>query len=636
MKFAHDSIKSKTKAQNENFCFDIETTQGHFFAVLDFAPHDYANLNATLASKLETVAGSFASLSKFSPDLFLGFLAREINNFLHHLGEQSSGPEIFCSAALCVVGGSRLHYLICGDVRIEITGGRFLSLTGGAAEEPSIAGDLKTPAARLARKARLDRLGDDKLDAPLTDQVDSFDLLDDDVALIMTRGLEAGFGARQLLKDLVDPAAREPQVICETLMRASASSSDDRTVVVITGPYEQDANPLTGDLTKAIALLEARVNILAESEAIRAASPPVVEPAGISKRDLETEVKIEALKTMLTAKAAKDDLSRFDEKLQTLSAALEDRAAKNDLARIDDKLQTLSAGLKVTATKDDLARFDDELQTLSAGLKVTATKDELARFDAKLQTLITVIQGKAGKEDLLELTEKFTPLIASMEGKAANAPPPAVETREASGNRRFSVGSVLILVLLVAAGSAFLGAWLQSRMFQRALVSNQIAPLPPAPTPEPTAVPNQSNLAPNQPSGSAAEVSVKTGDSLRNIADRYNVSLETIKEMNPSIKNWNLIKIGEKINVPAQPQPLAPASPVPTPISTPAEAASVPPLTTSPEGTIEVTVGPGDSLNRFAQRFKSTPQRLKELNPQVSNWAGIRTGQKLLMPSPPG
>lgn len=615
MKFAHDSLKLKSKVQNENFCFDIQTTQGHFFAVLDFAPHDYANLNAMLASKLETVAGSFASLSKFSADLFLGFLAREINNFLHHLGEQSSGPEIFCSAALCLVEGSRLHYLLCGDVRIDITGGRLLSLSGEAADEIDVSGDFQTPEGALVKQQKLERLGDGKLEAPLTDQVESFDLLDEDVVLIMTKGLEAGFDRRQLPRDLVDPGSPEPKSICEALIKASASSRDDRTVVVIAGPYERDANPLVSDLSKAIASLEARVNTLAENEASRSASARVAEPVPvISYAEQNSSAVIEELKLELAAKVSKNDLLALGEKLTTLMAALPGKAGNEDIVRLDEKLSALIAAVPSKTTNDDLARLEEKLTALMAAL-----------------------QGKADAADVLGLKHDVLKL-----SKIASAPPLAVEAvakESKNGLRRFSLGSMLLLVLLVAVGSAFLGAWLQSRLFKRVPEGTNVraasSPAPPiAPTPEPTAVVDQSN--PSQPIESVAEVTVKPGDSLRKFAEHYNVPLETIKEMNPSISKWNLIKIGQKIKVPgerqSQPQAQPQASAVPSSLT----AAPVQTDTASTSGTIEVTVGPGDSLNRFAQRYNSTPQRLKELNPQVSNWASIRTGQKLLMPTPPG
>ena len=131
MNFWSDSVKLKSQTQNENFYFDIETPRGHFFAVLDFAPHDYANLDATLKRKLETIVGSFDSVPKFSADLFLGFLAREINNFLHDLGKQSDGPQLFCSGALCLVSGNRLAYFLCGETKLNMLGdSRLVPLSG--------------------------------------------------------------------------------------------------------------------------------------------------------------------------------------------------------------------------------------------------------------------------------------------------------------------------------------------------------------------------------------------------------------------------------------------------------------------------------------------------------------------------
>ncbi|HKP46225.1 MAG TPA: hypothetical protein VJT50_06455, partial [Pyrinomonadaceae bacterium] len=92
MKFSLASTEPKSRPHGKDFTFELETPRGHFFALLDFAAHDYANLNATLKSKLETIVGSFVSLSRFSAELFLGFMAKEINNFLYKLGEQSGGP----------------------------------------------------------------------------------------------------------------------------------------------------------------------------------------------------------------------------------------------------------------------------------------------------------------------------------------------------------------------------------------------------------------------------------------------------------------------------------------------------------------------------------------------------------------
>ncbi len=559
MNFAHNSLKLRSKAQNEDFCFDIETAQGHFFAVLDFAPHDYANLNATLQGKLETVVGSFASLSKFSADLFLGFLAKEVNNFLHHLGEQSSGPELLCSAALCLVGGNRLSYLLCGDVRIDITGGRLLSLSGESPEEFEAASEPEAPADGGATQQALDQLGIARLETPLTDRVQAFTLLDDDVVLIMTHGLEAGFDRRQLPRELVGLGSPEPKSICEALMKASASSGDDRSVVVITGPYEHDVDPVLSDLSKSLAILEARVNKLAENDAARSAAAQVAE-RGLGDHTASSQElarRLEALKVELVDKFATLDLGPFDARLKSLGDAL--------------------------ATKADSAD----------------------------------VQGL--KHDVVKLN------------KTVSAQPPRVETDEqresAPSSRQLALGWVLVLVLITAIAAAFLGAWLQSRVFTKSPEVSKAQATFPAPLSTEQASSTSQPISTPSPEA-VSEIIVKPGDSLKKFAERYNVAQEKIKELNPAITRWALIKSGQRIKVPSSPAVVSVASPAEQ--GTPSQPSA------NESGTIEVTVGPGDSLNRFAQRYNSTPDRIKELNPQITNWAQIHTGQKVLVPGTPG
>ena len=105
----------------------------------------------------------------------------------------------------------------------------------------------------------------------------------------------------------------------------------------------------------------------------------------------------------------------------------------------------------------------------------------------------------------------------------------------------------------------------------------------------------------------------------RSSPQQYNVTEKAIMDLNPTVQRWATIQPGQKILVPAA--PVANASPAPT--------------TDAAPGTVEVVVGPGDSINRFAQRYGTTPARIRELNPHITNWASIKTGQKLLMPTPP-
>ena len=160
-----------------------------------------------------------------------------------------------------------------------------------------------------------------------------------------------------------------------------------------------------------------------------------------------------------------------------------------------------------------------------------------------------------------------------------------------------------------------MGAWLQSRLMRRPAAA---APGPlAAQAPVPTTQPSPSPVASGTPG--VTEIVVQTGDSLKKLAQQHNVPEQAIKDVNPTVQRWEIIQVGQKIFVPAA--PLAAASPTATTVAVP--------------GTVEVIVGPGDSINRFAQRYGTTPARIRELNPHITNWASIRTGQRVLMPTPP-
>jgi LysM repeat protein len=141
-----------------------------------------------------------------------------------------------------------------------------------------------------------------------------------------------------------------------------------------------------------------------------------------------------------------------------------------------------------------------------------------------------------------------------------------------------------------------------------------------APSPKQTgqAIPANDNETPE----TVSEITIKPGDSLKRLAQIYNVPEKKLMELNPTITKWPGIHIGQKIFIPAaatttrarlsQPEQL-PANPVSA-------------------NTTQVTVGPGDSLNELARRFNTTAGRLKELNPGF-NWPRIQTGQKVIVPA---
>ena len=588
MNFAHDSLKLKSKAQNEDFCFDIETAQGHFFAVLDFAPHDYANLNATLKGKLETVVGSFASVSKFSPDLFLGFVAKEINNFLHHLGEQSSGPEILCSAGLCIVGGNRLSYLLCGNVRIDITGGRLLSLSGAIPEVGDTPTDSETQGKARTNTEELAQLGIEKLESPLTERVEAFTLLDDDVVLVMTHGLEAGFDRRQLPRELVGGGSPDPKSICEALMKASASSSDDRTVVVIAGPYEQDLNPALSDLGKTIALLEAKVNALAGNDSTRAASARASErDLGADQRERNVAEQLEALKVELAAKATSTDLVGFQGQLKTMTDLLGGKADSADVLALRQDVLKLS---KVTGTNNP------QVGTNEAPESIERLRKAWMGWPLLLVLISAVAAGFLGSWIQSRMVRK-TPEAWTVRTSGNQI---VIKRLDGNGAEASRTVNLNVAEPLKSQGEQTFSSF--------ADVSQYIEKLS---TPVPASLPAQaSQTAPNESSEAFTEITVKPGDSLRKFAERYQVSQERIKELNPTVTRWATIRSGQRIKVPSPSS--APETPTPSP--SPDQVAAQP-APVGPSGTIEVTVGPGDSLNRFAQRYNCNPRKTPRAEP---------------------
>jgi LysM repeat protein len=220
MNFAFASVKPKSKALNEDFYFDFETPRGHCFVLLDFVSHDYANLNASLKGKLETIVSSFVSLPSFSAELFLGFIAKEVNNFIHNLAEQAGGPELRFSAALCYLSDDQLSYLLRGTAQISVANAEDLhSLTGGEPDGLS------------------STLGGREIEAP-TGEVQTFVLADKDVVLIMTQSVAETIRRNKVI-DWVGLGQSDSQSICDSLLAEGNSGAEDQTLIVLSGPYQR-------------------------------------------------------------------------------------------------------------------------------------------------------------------------------------------------------------------------------------------------------------------------------------------------------------------------------------------------------------------------------------------------------------
>ena len=551
MNFSSDSVKLKSKPQNEDFYFDIETPRGHFFAVLDFAPHDYANLNATLKGKLETIVGSFVSLSRFSADLFLGFLAKEINNFLHNLGEQSGGPELLCSAALCLVSGNRLSYFLSSDVSMNIvSSGRLLPLNGQKADASVLAG--RRSAAEQAGN-QLVQLGAHDQEAPLTDRVQAFTLQDDDVVLIMTRGLVEAFEGQQLTNEILSLRSPDPKVISDTLMKAGESSRDDRTLVVITGPYERYVDPVLADLSKAVASLEARVSSLTEGDQQKDAGGAdrlARDPAGDRQLEQRFGRQLEVVKDDLRGKAAKIDLLELDEKLKNVNVVL---ASKADTAQVLTlqrdvlKLGLVANGVRLPgenageATSTPTPPESTISQEVLTGT-VAGQQDRVRRpYGLKAALLIFVIAIAAGffGSWLQSRLMRRSPEVWSVKTAGNQI---SINRLDAGGSQ----GGVSLNVTqpLKANGEQIFSSFGDVKQYVDTLTSAQAASDQTSPTPEPKEGP---------PTPVVTEVAVGRGDTLDRIARRNNITADRLKELNPQITNWRVLKVGQKVMVPMAP-----------------------------------------------------------------------------------
>ncbi len=106
------------------------------------------------------------------------------------------------------------------------------------------------------REQSIHHLGQPEGETPFTDQVQHLTLKEGDVVLLMTSGIAGEFDGQTLLDEVSGVGSLEPELICSSLMEASEVSQEDRTLVVIGGPYEQSAETPLADLHAAVAPLD--------------------------------------------------------------------------------------------------------------------------------------------------------------------------------------------------------------------------------------------------------------------------------------------------------------------------------------------------------------------------------------------
>jgi LysM repeat protein len=619
--YSSESVKLEIRPHKEDFYLDVETPRGHFFAVLDFAPHDYVNLTPALKNRLEMIVTSFASTSRFSPNLFLGFLALEINNFLSNLSKQSDSPPILCSAALCLVNGNQLSYFLCGDVLLNIfTGGGLVPLSGGE-----------------SGGEHLEQLGARNSQTTLTNQVKSLTLHDSDTVLIMTQGVGKTFNQKRLAKEVGSLPSSDPKVIRDALLSASAASRNDRTLVVISGPYTRSGEPTLAELSRAVASLETRLNALSDS------GPPadlsmkaLTSGEAISRTD---DADAEAATPVQASEQPPPNYRALGvgAALVALVIALVGGFAGGWFQSRTPRKSPEVWSVRTSGNQIDIARLDENgpgKVTLSLEQPSKTTGEQRFSSFTDVKQYLDMISTPSTASNQSNERSQAAPTTAGGKAIEPTATAPAdyvTEYKAKSGDslmklawrHKVSPGRLKEL-------NPNITEWRSIQIGQRIAL--------PSPTPaNQPASPQGETVASANSATNATEITVGPGDSVMKLARRHNVAPDELRKLNPTITRWPLLRIGERITLPS---PVASSSPATSQSESSASPAASPiqPSTSAnaSAGTREVRVGKGESLNSLAQLFNCSPRRIKQLNPRIHNWASIHPGQKVVVPARPG
>ncbi len=121
---------------------------------------------------------------------------------------------------------------------------------------------------------------------------------------------------------------------------------------------------------------------------------------------------------------------------------------------------------------------------------------------------------------------------------------------------------------------------------------------------------------------------VRSGDYLAKISKRYNITIAAIRELNPSVKNSDMIRVGQKLKLPGKVEVGAQPAPTAAKPATSHKSAAYKPYTGA---TKEYVVKAGDTLGAIAYGNGINVRQLKELNGLSSDV--VRVGQKLKIPA---
>ena len=124
---------------------------------------------------------------------------------------------------------------------------------------------------------------------------------------------------------------------------------------------------------------------------------------------------------------------------------------------------------------------------------------------------------------------------------------------------------------------------------------------------------------------------VQNGDYLAKISKKFNVTISSIKRLNPSIKK-DIVRVGQKLKLPGKIDVGVQAAPVAATVTAVAAKKSAKKIQTSYTGaTKEYVVKNGDTLGSIAYGNGINIRQLKELNSLTSD--SLKIGQKLKIPA---
>jgi LysM repeat protein len=150
------------------------------------------------------------------------------------------------------------------------------------------------------------------------------------------------------------------------------------------------------------------------------------------------------------------------------------------------------------------------------------------------------------------------------------------------------------------------------------IIPVSLVPATETPSPTPVAAQPATPVSNNQ---TGNRYVVQPGDTLSNIASRFNTTVGTLVQIN-GITNPNRIFVGQSITLPGS-TTTAPATPQPTTQAQPTQAPANTPQT--------YVVQPGDNLYRISLRFGVSLADLASRN-NITNYNFIFVGQVLAIP----